>query len=551
MAGQASIRVAFTAPGSNGGAAITGYLAVCASRDGSAPTVTQAGDLPAIIVAGLTNGVEYKCNVSASNQYGPGASSADSNFATPAAPVAGAVDAAGNVGQYASLQFNNGSPVISYYDVTNGDLKLASCSANCGDAANWVIVSVDTAGDVGRHSMLRLNNGNPVISYYDATNQQLKLATCRSGCQGTTPDWAITVVESGNVGMYSALQLLPGGNPVVSYYDAGANGLRVATCTANCQSDTPSWVQVAADALGGRYTSLQLNGTRPVVSHHDPQSGQIRVSTCMANCQAANAQWVSQPVSGGAVSGTHTALQLNGGMPVIAYFDTSDNSYHLATCTDRCESTNATWTNVVIDAQTEAPASQRQIALQLNGSNPIVTYYNSTSTTSGALRLGICKSTCATTPAWDLSTADGSGNVGAFNALQLIGINPATAYYDGAAGDLKYQTMVSPHLGQPGAPVISSVTAGNGQAVVNFTAPVSNGGAAITGYSATCGAQTRSGADNATSIAVTGLANGATYSCTVKAINSAGAGTASSSVDVALPSSPTLSLTAVKSRKTH
>ena len=95
----------------------------------------------------------------------------------------------------------------------------------------------------------------------------------------------------------------------------------------------------------------------------------------------------------------------------------------------------------------------------------------------------------------------------------------------------------------PGAPTIGTATAGNAQATVNFTAPASNGGSAITSYTATCGAQSASGAGSP--ITVTGLTNGTAVTCTVKATNAVGqsaASAASNSVTptASVPGAPTI-----------
>ena len=87
----------------------------------------------------------------------------------------------------------------------------------------------------------------------------------------------------------------------------------------------------------------------------------------------------------------------------------------------------------------------------------------------------------------------------------------------------------------PGAPTIGAATAGSGQASVSFTAPSSTGGAAITSYAVSCitgssSAVTASGSSSP--ITVTGLTNGASYSCTVTASNSVGTSAGSSSVSV-------------------
>ncbi|MGL4575530.1 MAG: YHYH protein [Burkholderiaceae bacterium] len=86
----------------------------------------------------------------------------------------------------------------------------------------------------------------------------------------------------------------------------------------------------------------------------------------------------------------------------------------------------------------------------------------------------------------------------------------------------------------PGAPTIGTANAGNASASVAFTAPASNGGAAISGYTATCtaGAMSITGTGTASPISVTGLTNGATYSCSVAATNSAGTGATSNAVSV-------------------
>ena len=80
----------------------------------------------------------------------------------------------------------------------------------------------------------------------------------------------------------------------------------------------------------------------------------------------------------------------------------------------------------------------------------------------------------------------------------------------------------------PDAPTAVSVTAGNSLIIVNFGPPASNGGAPITGYTAVCTSSnggvpgSNTGGPGATSIQVTGLTNGKSYTCTVTATNSAG-----------------------------
>ncbi len=92
----------------------------------------------------------------------------------------------------------------------------------------------------------------------------------------------------------------------------------------------------------------------------------------------------------------------------------------------------------------------------------------------------------------------------------------------------------TPVMTVPGAPSIGAVTAGNASASVAFTAPASDGGASITVYTASCvsGNLRASGTGTASPVSVTGLTNGLTYSCSLTASNSVGAGPSSAAVNV-------------------
>jgi uncharacterized delta-60 repeat protein len=87
----------------------------------------------------------------------------------------------------------------------------------------------------------------------------------------------------------------------------------------------------------------------------------------------------------------------------------------------------------------------------------------------------------------------------------------------------------------PGAPAIGTATTGDAQATITFTAPASNGGAAIIGYTATSNPGGLTGTGAASPITVTGLTNGTAYSFTVTATNSAGTGSASSASNSVTP----------------
>ncbi len=118
-------------------------------------------------------------------------------------------------------------------------------------------------------------------------------------------------------------------------------------------------------------------------------------------------------------------------------------------------------------------------------------------------------------------------------------------YGNDSIGRITVPTTPNPTVPDP--PTNVSATGGNGTATVSFTPPVVNGGAPITGYTATCtssdGGVSGSESSGGTQFTVLGLTKGHTYQCTVVAMNVVGPSVPSAAsntfVLATVPGSPT------------
>jgi hypothetical protein len=175
-----------------------------------------------------------------------------------------------NVGGYSSIAIGNDSfPVISYIDADNGVLLVAKCNdLACAGADESIEAINDFDASLNGPTSLAIGiDGFPVISYVDQTNGFLKVARCNDvACAGEDETVSVVDDSANAVGYGSSLAIGADGFPVISYWDSTADNLKIAKCNDPACSGGDEHITTADS--GGRSTSIAI-GTDglPVISY--------------------------------------------------------------------------------------------------------------------------------------------------------------------------------------------------------------------------------------------------------------------------------------------
>jgi hypothetical protein len=314
------------------------------------------------------------------------------------------VDQSGNTGKYTSLAADpSGRQHITYYDATNGDLRYATCASGCTAAGNWTTAVVDYIGDVGQYGDVgpytslevrsaRLGVVRHVV-YFDATNYAtaLKYAYCSLGCSLAANWKKVAVDQGGRVGEYASLAIGADGRRHVIYYDDSYARLKYATCLSSC-GQAGSWHRSTIDQVGiYYYTSIAVG-----------PDGRRHV-TYLRN------------------DGTNITLRY-------------------ATCLASCSSA-ANWQTTFIDGigpETGFFGYQTSVAMGADGVLH-VSYGGDYD-----LRYARCAADCTVAANWLRVTVDATDNRGESTSL-AVGTDGRVhvSYYDRTNGDLRYATCAA------------------------------------------------------------------------------------------------------------
>jgi preprotein translocase subunit Sec61beta len=254
-----------------------------------------------------------------------------SNTACTAA-AASTLDSVGNVGQYTSITIGaDGLGLISYYDYDNGDLKVAHCLDTACTSADLYTLDSSSAGVGGYTSITIGADGLALISYYDFDNGDLKVAHCQNtAC--TSADLYTLDDASAQVGWYTSITIGVDGLGLISYYDYTNGDLKVAHCqdTACTSADT---YPLDSASVAGLYTSITIGADGlGLISYYDSIDGDLRVAHCNdTGCTGAALSTLDTGYSVGWYTSITTGAD---GLGLISYFDFSNGNLKLAHCSN-------------------------------------------------------------------------------------------------------------------------------------------------------------------------------------------------------------------------
>ncbi|MFQ5779598.1 MAG: hypothetical protein ACE5HN_02275 [Nitrospiria bacterium] len=368
-----------------------------------------------------------------------------------------------NVGASPSVVIGaDGFARVSYYDATKGDLRFARCTD--ADCTNRVITSVDgtrDTGDVGSNSSLANGpDGFPRISYYDATNGDLKFARC-TDADCTTP--VITTVDStGDVGSNSSLANGGSGFAGISYYDATNGDLKFARCTdADCTNRMITTVDGVVDDIGSNSSlAIGIDG-KARISYYDATNGNLKFARCKdTNCMTPKPDITVVDFTNDVGSNSSIAIGADG-FARISYYDATNGDLEFARCADvdcktpvslavdstgdvgnlkfvRCADSDCTTPVITTVDSTGDVGSNSSLAIWTNGAGSDglarISFYD---TTNGDLRFARCADVdCANRV---ITIVDATGDVGVNSSL-AIGIDgfARISYNDVTNGNLKF-----------------------------------------------------------------------------------------------------------------
>lgn len=250
------------------------------------------------------------------------------NLACTSANVESIADVGGSTNQGTSITVDKfGVGLISYYDAVNQDLRLARCGNEvCSVSLTYLIESTNNVGNYS--SIMRSTGDYALIAHTDLTNYDLHVSYI-SLLNYTTK--GTTIVDStNNTGVNPSMTRGPDGYQLISYSDLTSEVTKVAHCTN--ETCTDSTVENLISFWGDPFISLGSDRL-PVISLADPEYNRVIVIKCYNNDCTEGGSWQTVGIGLGEPITSSITIGMDG-YPLISYYDQTHGNLVVAHCSD-------------------------------------------------------------------------------------------------------------------------------------------------------------------------------------------------------------------------
>jgi len=282
VAGDGAVGLSWSAPGDDGGAAVTGYVVEVSADGGATWSASSSPSSTAATVDGLVNGGAYRFRVSAVNGVGtgdPSDTAAAVPFTVPAAPaglVAGATDRAVDLSWTAPAA--DGGRAVPGYTVQR--------SVDGGD--HWTTIVADTGSSATTHTVTGLVNGVPHAFRVAAVN------TAGTGSPSALAEATPATVPDAPTGLTAAAG---DGSVVLTWQAPAAGGGRV-VIGYRIEVSTDGgvhWTVLVADT-GSPETARLVDGLANGLTHWFRVAAANAMGVGPASATASARPWSAGPV---------------------------------------------------------------------------------------------------------------------------------------------------------------------------------------------------------------------------------------------------------------
>jgi hypothetical protein len=274
----------------------------------------------------------------------------------------------------------DGYPVISHQIYNSGsyDFEFVKCSnAACTSSSR---VTIDTSNTGESSSIAIAADGNPIMTYYDDSTDDLMVAKCSdTSCSSFN---TYTVESTNSVGLANSIAIGTDGLPIISYYETTNYYLKVAKCgDVNCSTSGGYTINTIDTALGTdvySFTSITVGeDSLPIIAYTYEDASYIRIKVAKCNdIQCTSSGGYTTTVISGNYNSYWPSIKIGrDGLPVVSFMDRTNIDLEFVWCGNSlCSNGNRSET---IDASNAGLGSSVAIG---NDGLPIVSYFVNTPT---------------------------------------------------------------------------------------------------------------------------------------------------------------------------